>query len=99
MEHEPGPNRYTVGMAQRKRTKVESKPRPVSNPAGLTEDEADYIISERRLRENPEGGIAFEDYLKKHGLTMERPLRPDKPKTSLMSCLGQNPTSLRMPSP
>lgn len=55
--------RYNDRMAQRSRKT--SQP-PVPNPTAVTEDEADYIVSERRRRENNRL-IPFEEYLKEHG--------------------------------
>jgi hypothetical protein len=66
-------------MAQRKQTKVVPKSGRVPNAAHLGEDDADYIISEKRLREEP-GGVTIQQYLRKHGYTLER-----HPETKLRS--------------
>lgn len=56
------------------------KTAPVPNPtAEMTEDDADVIVSERRLEEGKRL-IPFEEYLREHGLTVERSARPSRSK-------------------
>lgn len=50
--------------------KTSAKQRVRKNRAVLSEDEADHIISERRMRdEGP--GVTIHDYLREHGYAVE----------------------------
>jgi len=39
----------------------------------MSEDEADYLVSERRMRE---GDISLDQYLKKHGQGLRKSIKP-----------------------
>ncbi len=62
---------YTLGVARKQQQRSSSVLRRVQNPIRMSEDEADVLISERRLSENLPL-TPLETYLKKHGVTLER---------------------------
>jgi hypothetical protein len=63
--------------AKRRRRNPEEVPKPIPGTVRLSEDEADYIVSERRMREP--GGVTFRQYLKSHGLTLDRDSKTIRP--------------------
>jgi hypothetical protein len=61
---------------KRQRRNPEEVPKPIPGTVRLSEDEADYIISERRMREP---SITFQQYLKSHLLTLDRKTKTIRP--------------------
>jgi hypothetical protein len=72
------------GMGTRKRAGKETesgKLRRVPTPVRLSEDEADVIISERNIAEDPEG-IPFEGVLNELGYELDRTAHPRRKASS-----------------